>query len=68
MTDDHDEITERKQGKIMGGMIVLGIGVFFLLVNTGILPRIRVTWPLILIIVGLALLINALTDRKKRPL
>ena len=45
-------------GKMTGGLIVLGLGVFFLLVNLDVLPPVRTTGPLILIVVGVALIIS----------
>lgn len=50
---------------IMGGIILAGIGVLFLLINLDILPGIDVVWPAIIIIVGLALIVRNLTERKK---
>ncbi len=43
---------------LTGGLIVLGIGLFFLLVNLDILPPVHKSWPLILIVVGVALIIS----------
>lgn len=43
---------------LTGGLIVLGIGLFFLLVNLDILPPVHKTWPLILIVVGAALIVS----------
>ncbi len=42
---------------LTGGLIVLGVGVFFLLVNTDVLPPMRESWPIILIVVGVALIL-----------
>ena len=50
---------------IFGGIIITGIGVLFLLINLDILPGIGDLWPAIIIIVGLALIIRNLTERKK---
>ncbi|MBK7090324.1 MAG: hypothetical protein IPH59_01160 [bacterium] len=43
---------------LTGGLIVLGIGIFFLLVNLDILPPVHESWPLILILVGVALIVS----------
>jgi hypothetical protein len=43
---------------ITGGLVVFGIGVFFLLANLDVLPPVRKSWPLILIVVGVALIIS----------
>lgn len=43
-------------GRIFVGIIILGVGIIFLLSNWGIIPSLHHTWPLILIVVGLAFL------------
>ena len=52
----HDE----RSGMLTGGLIVLGVGVLFLLINFDLIPNLRRMWPLFPIIVGLALIISAL--------
>ncbi len=56
---------EDRRGMLVGGLITLGIGVLFLLSNMGILPDIGRMWPLIPIIVGVALIIGAFSKGKK---
>ncbi|MGB5105430.1 MAG: DUF5668 domain-containing protein [Candidatus Zixiibacteriota bacterium] len=56
--DDKKTYSYTFGGNMTGGLIVLGIGVFFLLVNLDVLPPLRTTWPLILIVVGAALIIS----------
>jgi hypothetical protein len=51
------------RGRLVGGIIVGGIGLVFLLSNLDVIPRIGKTWPLILVVVGLALLIGAVRGR-----
>ncbi len=46
-------------GRVFVGIIILGVGVIFLLSNWGIIPSLHYTWPLILIVVGLAFLFGA---------
>lgn len=46
-------------GRAFVGIIILGVGVIFLLSNWGIIPSMHYTWPLILIVVGLAFLFGA---------
>ncbi|OGC84580.1 MAG: hypothetical protein A2W07_03485 [candidate division Zixibacteria bacterium RBG_16_43_9] len=46
-------------GRAFVGIIILGVGVIFLLSNWGIIPSMHRTWPLILIVVGLAFLFGA---------
>lgn len=53
------------RGMMVSGLIVMGIGVLFLAEQMGWLPGMHRTWPLILIVVGLALIAGALF--KKPP-
>ena len=46
-----------RQGKLTGGIILIGIGFVFLLTNWGIIPDFWQAWPIILIVVGAALII-----------
>jgi uncharacterized membrane protein YccC len=50
---------EYSRDKIIGGIILLGIGLLFLLSNLDIIPDIGTTWPLILIVIGFALLLTS---------
>lgn len=50
--------TKSNSYNLTGGLIVLGIGIFFLLVNLEILPPVHKSWPLILIAVGVALIVS----------
>jgi len=54
-----------RRGTLIGGVIVLGIGIIFLLVNMGILPDIGDMWPLFPIVVGIALIIGSFYKGKK---
>ncbi len=54
-----------RRGMLTGGLIVLGVGVMFLLVNLDIIPHLGRMWPLFPIIVGIALIVSALL--KGRP-
>ena len=56
---------DEQSGMMIGGLIVLGIGLVFLLINLGIIPGFRVIWPIVMIIVGLALIVGSIS-RKKR--
>ncbi len=47
------------RGMFVGGMIVTGIGVFFLLVNLDLIPHLGKMWPLFPIIVGVALIVGS---------
>jgi len=44
---------------LVGGLIVFGVGVFFLLDQLGIIPDMSDMWPIFPIIVGLALIIGS---------
>ncbi len=57
--------TESRRGHLVGGIIVLGLGIFFLMVQMDWLPFIQHSWPVILIIVGIALLIGSLTKSRR---
>jgi uncharacterized membrane protein AbrB (regulator of aidB expression) len=59
MSDKKPNKQKDPRGKMVSGIILLGIGVVFLLNNFDILV-IDESWPLIIIIVGLALLVGAL--------
>jgi hypothetical protein len=59
------EEKEGRHGMVIGGVIVLGIGVVFLLGNLRIIPDVGEMWPLILVVVGIALLVGAAF--KKEP-
>ena len=50
---------------LTGGIMVLGIGLLFLLINLGVLPDLGRTWPLFLIIVGGALIVGATMKKRK---
>jgi uncharacterized membrane protein HdeD (DUF308 family) len=64
----HNKEKEDRHGMIIGGIIVLGIGVLFLLSNLDIIPDIGKMWPIILVVVGFALLIGAVIKREpKKP-
>lgn len=65
MSNSESKGREEKCGMMIGGLIVPGIGVLFLLINLGIIPGFKVIWPIIMIIVGLALIIGSFSNRKK---
>ena len=56
---EHEDKDDRR-GMVIGGSIVLGIGLVFFLGNMRIIPDIGETWPLILVVIGVALLIGAI--------
>jgi len=56
---------EEKSGMFVGGSIVLGIGLLFLLVNMDVLPPLEYSWPFFMIIVGAALIIGGFAKKSK---
>lgn len=50
---------QSQKGMIVSGLIILGMGVLFLANEMGWIPGLHRTWPLILIVVGLALILGA---------
>lgn len=55
---------ESRNGSIIGGLILLGLGILFLLNNWDILDF-EESWPLILVIIGIGLIIKASTGSKQ---
>jgi hypothetical protein len=64
MSTDEEKKPRGENDRLIGGTIVLGIGLIFLLINLGVLPEFSETWPLILVIIGVALIAGALFKRK----
>ena len=52
------------RGSMVGGIIVLGVGLYFLAWNMDIIPDPGESWPIFMIIVGLALVIGNLMKKK----
>jgi hypothetical protein len=63
MSDQEGMTRKDDRGKLVGGIIVAGIGLIFLLSNLDVIPHMGKTWPLILIVVGFGLLVGALRGR-----
>lgn len=55
MTEEKDD----RHGKLIGGVILIGIGLVFLLSNWEIIPDFSESWPIIIIVIGFALLLGA---------
>jgi hypothetical protein len=67
-TEPHADVPYEKKGSLSIGIILTGLGLVFLLANFNIIPRMSRSWPLILIIVGAALVVGAIRDgRHSRP-
>jgi hypothetical protein len=55
MSEEKDD----RHGKLIGGIILIGIGLIFLLSNWGIIPDFSESWPIVLIVIGVALILVA---------
>jgi hypothetical protein len=63
---DKNEFEEKDlRGRMIGGIILTGIGLLFLLHNLNVIDF-GDSWPFILIIVGLSLLVGAFAERKTK--
>lgn len=56
---------EDARGMMIGGIIVLGVGILFLLQELDLIPDLSVLWPIFPIIVGLALIVGSLLKMRK---
>jgi uncharacterized membrane protein HdeD (DUF308 family) len=65
MADEQEKKKKESKGSLTAGIILLGLGLIFLLSNLDLIPDLDETWPLFLIIVGVALVIGALRNRDK---
>ena len=66
MNEDMKNKHSDRSGQMIGGFIVLAVGVIFLLHNFDLIPSIGKLWPVFPIIVGVGLIIGALTKSKSR--
>jgi hypothetical protein len=64
MSEVNDSGRKCRHSPLTGGIILTGIGLVFLLSNFRIIPHIGRSWPLILIVIGVALLAGALGHRR----
>jgi len=56
---------DERGSTIYSGLIILGIGLYFLAVNFEILPPVGESWPIILVVLGLSMIIGSFFKRKK---
>ena len=54
-----------KRSSIVSGTIILGVGLFFLAVNYGWLDSVGESWPLFLVIVGVALIVGNIVNKRR---
>jgi len=65
--EEHKMGNDKKNGgQAVGGIILLGLGILFLLINFDMVPGLEKSWPVIIIIVGLALIIKGLFSARKK--
>lgn len=57
MEEDKSKSQITSENKFVG-FVLLGLGILFFLTNWGIIPSLHRTWPLILVVVGLAFLLG----------
>ncbi|HEY4688109.1 MAG TPA: DUF5668 domain-containing protein [Anaerolineae bacterium] len=62
-------VESRRSGSLVPAIVLIGIGVFFLLVNTNVLPRVSLTqlWPALPALLGVGLLLQFFVDRMRDP-
>ena len=63
---NHQDEKDDRHGMVIGGLIVLGLGVIFLLSNLEIIPDFGTMWPLVLVVIGIALLVGAVVKKEKK--
>ncbi len=65
MENEPKKPEQNQRGMMVSGLIVMGMGVLFLADEMGWIPGLSRTWPVILIVVGFALLAGALFKKPK---
>ena len=63
---NHQDEKDDRHGMVIGGLIVLGLGVVFLLSNLNIIPDFGTMWPLVFVVVGIALLVGAVVKKETK--
>jgi len=63
--DDEMKKHDDRSGLLIGGTILIGIGLLFLLINLDILPNMGKSWPIIIIVIGAALIFGGFGKKKK---
>ena len=53
------------RSSVVSGIIILGVGLYFLGVNWEYLPPVGDSWPFFLVIVGIALIVGNLFRRRR---
>ena len=63
--DEEKKKQDDRSGLLIGGSILIGIGLLFLLINLDVLPHMGDSWPIIIIVIGIALIIGGFAKKKR---
>jgi hypothetical protein len=61
------KVNARQKRPLVSGLIYLGLGIYLLMVFNEVIPSVEDSWPIILIIIGAALIGRGLTKSKPQP-
>ncbi len=61
----HTAKNSSREGSITGGIILLGLGLFFLALQMDWIPYLGRSWPIVLIVLGVAILAGSLRSRRR---
>jgi hypothetical protein len=64
MSGEENNKKNNRSGTITGALILIFLGVAFLLINFGVLPDWGDSWPIFIIVIGLALIIGTFAKGK----
>ena len=64
MDNQTDKKKDDRNDKMIGGAILVGIGLIFLLINFDVIPSLADTWPLFIIVVGIVLIVGSFRKKK----
>jgi multisubunit Na+/H+ antiporter MnhB subunit len=65
MGNQVEKKSEDRSGHLVGGTILIGVGLIFLLINLDVVPGLEDLWPIFIIIVGAALIVGSLARGRK---
>lgn len=58
-----DKPIARQQRPVVSGMIWLGLGIYLMLIFSGVIPAVEDSWPVILIVIGAALVVRGIVRK-----
>jgi hypothetical protein len=58
-----DKAIARQRRPLVSGLIWLGLGIYLLLIFNGVIPSVEDSWPVILIIMGGALVVRGIVRK-----